>query len=1073
MRSMLTPPESFPTASGAIAGGWWHDAPGGGRIVCDLCPRECQLKPGDRGFCFVRQNTDGRMELTTYGRSTGFSIDPIEKKPLNHFYPGTSVLSFGTAGCNLGCKFCQNWDISKSREVERLSELAMPDVIAAAAKETGCRSVAFTYNDPVIWAEYAIDTAKACRSAGIKSVAVTAGYITPAARPAFFHAMDAANVDLKAFTEDFYQHLTYSHLEPVLDTLRWLKHESDVWFEITNLVIPGANDSDEEFRRMCDWILNSIGADVPIHFTAFHPDFRMQDRGPTPHETLLRGKEIAIAAGIRYAYVGNVHDVPNQSTWCSTCHELLIERDWHQLGTYRMQGNRCGKCGAQIPGQFDATPGTWGRRRQPIRIRDYATHRSSAAGTQPSIGTLVPLTIPPRDRILSETMQPVQAIPQLTKSQESSIHRAACEIVMAAVHQRPVHLTDATLQNCAEITVMGVFVTLKREGQLRGCCGTLGQPMNLLSALRQAALRTATDDHRFPSVSASELPYLSLDVTLLAGFETITAQGDARIDAVAVGTHGLRIQYGDKSGLLLPSVATEHAWDARTFLEQVCRKAQLPLNAWKNADSQLTRFAGHMIAGHFDAGVLTEIASQQGLFVSQSDIKKLAGFAGNNIISLRQGAVPGCFPPECADGTVDGVCLQLTFHDSSIAPTFSCIQLRGGLPLQMTLLKLTEAAATWLRQSDNSRGTKGPMQADLLVLANPNLHGTLERPDLRGIDSARRTVMVSEGQRTAWIFHAENSAPELVAHAAAAAKISTPAVASIVSFESRCSTQTMEDTNVPLAQQGPSVRPPARAGQFYPGTPELLAAAVSECLGALPAEKQPWSAVMVPHAGLKFSGRIAADVLKQVEIPDTVIIIGPRHTRQGVEWAVAPHQSWQIPGANIDSNLELAQQLVARIEGLEFDSAAHANEHSIEVELPLLARLAPATRVVGITIGGGSFEQCRRFGQDLALLLSEQETQPLLIISSDMNHFATDEENRRLDERALQAMETMDPAKLYDIVRAESISMCGVLPAVIVMEALLCLDRLSEVKRISYATSADVTGDKQRVVGYAGVLLGG
>lgn len=290
------------------------------------------MKPGDRGFCFVRQNVDGQMALTTYGKSTGFCIDPIEKKPLNHFYPGTAVLSFGTAGCNLGCKFCQNWDISKSREVERLSQLATPDTIAVAAKATNCRSVAFTYNDPIIWAEYAIDTAEACRREGVKSVAVTAGYISPAARPAFFHAMDAANVDLKAFTEEFYHKITYSQLQPVLDTLRWLKHESDVWFEITNLLIPDANDSPDEVRRMCDWILEAVGADVPVHFTAFHPDFRMTDRGRTPHETLLQAKQIAIEQGIRFAYVGNVNDVKNQSTWCPSCQHLLIKRNHYQIG---------------------------------------------------------------------------------------------------------------------------------------------------------------------------------------------------------------------------------------------------------------------------------------------------------------------------------------------------------------------------------------------------------------------------------------------------------------------------------------------------------------------------------------------------------------------------------------------------------------------------------------------------------------------------------------------------------------------------------------------------------------------
>src|SRR5215469_3851657 len=280
------PPQGL-RPDGFKAGGWWHDDAEPGRIVCDLCPRACALRSGDRGFCFVRENRGGEMVLSTYGRSTGFCIDPVEKKPLNHFYPGTSILSFGTAGCNLGCKFCQNWSISKSREIEQLSEQASPEAIAEAARRLGCRSVAFTYNDPVVWAEYAIDVASACRAAGVKTVAVTAGYISPAARRPFYEVMDAANVDLKGFTEQFYRHLTLSHLEPVLDTLVWLKRETDVWFEITNLVIPRANDSLDEIRQMCQWILDSLGPDVPLHFTAFHPDFRLQDRPPTPPETLL------------------------------------------------------------------------------------------------------------------------------------------------------------------------------------------------------------------------------------------------------------------------------------------------------------------------------------------------------------------------------------------------------------------------------------------------------------------------------------------------------------------------------------------------------------------------------------------------------------------------------------------------------------------------------------------------------------------------------------------------------------------------------------------------------------------
>ncbi len=349
-------------------GRWWHPLEGTHKIHCDLCPRECELAEGQRAFCFVRQNVGGQMVLTTYGRSTGFCVDPIEKKPLNHFLPGSSVLSFGTAGCNLGCRFCQNWSISKAREVETLSERALPEAIARAAVRAGCASVAFTYNDPVLWAEYAIDTAVACHQVGVRTVAVTAGYITAEARPAFFAPMDAANVDLKAFTEDFYRKLCLGHLDPVLDTLRWLKHESSVWFEITTLLIPTHNDSSEEIRRLADWVIEHLGPEVPLHFTAFHPDFKMTELRPTPPATLTRARRIALEVGLKHVYTGNVHDVEGQSTYCARCGGLLIERDWYELGSWNLDGSRCVSCGATLAGVFDARPGRWGAKRQPIRI---------------------------------------------------------------------------------------------------------------------------------------------------------------------------------------------------------------------------------------------------------------------------------------------------------------------------------------------------------------------------------------------------------------------------------------------------------------------------------------------------------------------------------------------------------------------------------------------------------------------------------------------------------------------------------------------------------------------------------
>jgi pyruvate formate lyase activating enzyme len=347
---------------------YWHRL-ADDRIQCDVCPRACKLRDGQRGLCFVRAREGDAIVLTTYGRSSGFCVDPIEKKPLNHFLPGSSVLSFGTAGCNLSCRFCQNWDISKSRELDTLADAATPETIATAAERLGCASVAFTYNDPVIFLEYAIDVADACRKRGIKAVAVTAGYICAEPRIEFFRHMDAANVDLKAFTESFYADTCAGHLAPVLETLEYLKHETGVWFEITNLLIPGLNDSDAEVDAMTRWIVERLGPDVPVHFTAFHPDYKLRDRPPTPPATLTRARQIALANGIRYAYTGNVHDADGGSTYCSGCGARVIERDWYRLGEYALTGDgRCRACDAQIPGVFAGAPGRWGPRRLPVRL---------------------------------------------------------------------------------------------------------------------------------------------------------------------------------------------------------------------------------------------------------------------------------------------------------------------------------------------------------------------------------------------------------------------------------------------------------------------------------------------------------------------------------------------------------------------------------------------------------------------------------------------------------------------------------------------------------------------------------
>jgi len=335
---------------------YWHQRHDG-QLQCDLCPRHCHLQEGQRGLCYVRQCLDGEVKLVSWGRSSGFCVDPIEKKPLNHFFPGSKVLSFGTAGCNLACKFCQNWDSTKSREMDTMADRATPERLAAVAQEMDCRSIAFTYNDPVIFMEYALDVAAACRERNVRTVAVTAGYIDPEPREDFFRWVDAANVDLKAFTDDFYYKICGAHLEPVLETLKYIRHETDTWLELTTLLIPGENDSEAELHAMTQWVMEHLGPDVPMHFTAFHPDWKMLQHPSTPASTLTRARRIALENGVRHAYTGNVHDAAGSSTYCHACGELLIERDWYRLGHWGLdEQGHCAACGEKTAGHFAAAP---------------------------------------------------------------------------------------------------------------------------------------------------------------------------------------------------------------------------------------------------------------------------------------------------------------------------------------------------------------------------------------------------------------------------------------------------------------------------------------------------------------------------------------------------------------------------------------------------------------------------------------------------------------------------------------------------------------------------------------------
>jgi len=1064
------PPEGPLCADGAKPGGWWHESDDGQSTVCDICPRACSLKPGKRGFCFVRENRRGQIVSTTYGRSTGFCVDPIEKKPLNQFYPGSAVLSFGTAGCNLACKFCQNWTMSRSRDVDSACEMADPETIATAAQQLGCRSVAFTYNDPIIWAEYAIDTARACHDQGVKTVAVTSGYIRPTCRETFYRHMDAANVDLKAFTDEFYRDYTGGRLEPVLDTLRWLARESDTWVEITNLIIPRANDSADEIQRMCQWIVDELGPDVPVHFSAFHPDFKVTDRPPTPVRTLVQAHDLARRMGLKYVYTGNVSDRTHQSTCCPGCGRVVIERDGYTLGVYDVRSGRCGSCQESIAGRFDDTPGSWGGRRMPVRIAAYA--RAKTLPPTPKEETKVeskPANQPPP--VPGNPASPGNTVrPELTDRQEESIFRAAGRRVAAAVRSQAPEAMDAALAEVASTPVYGVFVSLKRGSQLRSCCGSMGQSVPLSQALDGAAVRTATDDPRFPPISPTELDHLDMEVWLLWGLQQITARGDDRVEAVTIGTHGLQIARGPARGLLLPGVAVDHKLDSKAFLKQVCLKAGLPPDAWRHDDTTLWTFEGHAIRGKLGSATGSGEAVVKG--PTAAEVATLADFCRSNILAMVQGATAGYYLPGAFDGEVNG--LAITIGEESTPQRIECSRLsvRPAMPLQSTLFGLSQATAQALQMQRIPPGSLPSAPFGLSILRDPAMHGTGSDPELGGIDPTQRAVLVMDASRSAWVYDPQKTADELFNEAIKLGGFRELARTNVISLAVVSTEPRMAVAQVPRPQGGPDVRPPAVAGAFYPGRAEEIDRELDEMFPKKKPKAADWAAVLVPHAGWKYSGRLAAEVFSRVKIPDQVIIFCPKHRPGGNEWAVAPHRTWSLPGREMASDPELARRLAEAVDGLELDAVAHRQEHAIEVHLPLLARLAPDVRVVGITIGGGELTNLRRFAEQMAAVLRDSQPRPLLVISSDMNHFADDKETRRLDRMALDALESLDPERLYETVRDNRISMCGVMSAVIVMETLRRWDSLSRCESVGYSTSADASGDTGRVVGYAGMLFG-
>jgi AmmeMemoRadiSam system protein B len=594
----------------------------------------------------------------------------------------------------------------------------------------------------------------------------------------------------------------------------------------------------------------------------------------------------------------------------------------------------------------------------------------------------------------------------------------------------------------------------------------------LARALEEAAYRTVWEDIRFPPVSAVELDHLEIEVWVLADPERALASGEDRAQIVKIGTHGLVIERGPSRGLLLPGVAVEHGWDAVRFLEQTCTKAGLHPSLWKDDDTALFTFEGDSIRGKVARSEAAGIASYPQPWFSAQELDTYANFCRHNVVALAMGLTPNYYQYGVSDGTVSGIILTVRTGDGSSENHVGQISLRPGLPLQSTLFNLSQTTAGALVQQRVSFEQLQTLHAGVTVMYNAALHGTVADCDLAGFDARTRGMLVLERSKAGFWFEPERSPEELLQIAAEQAQMRRPHAASVFSLEAVSTERRVGFSTAPRPIRGPAERQPAMAGKFYPDNPEELSRLVDQLMGE-PAAPESWSAAMVPHAGLVFSGRIATSVLKRIRIPDTVIVIGPKHTPYGMDWAVAPQQTWFMPGFSVESDFKLVRRLVQAIPGLELDAMAHKQEHAIEVELPFISRLAPRARVIGIAIGSDSdFEDCMRFALGLASVLGECENRPLLVISSDMNHFATDSETRVLDELAVTSLETLDPRSVYDTMKQNEISMCGVLPAVIVLETLRLLECPARAERVAYGTSADVTGDPSRVVGYAGMLFG-
>jgi AmmeMemoRadiSam system radical SAM enzyme/AmmeMemoRadiSam system protein B/AmmeMemoRadiSam system protein A len=1062
----------------------------GDRIRCLACGHRCLIGAGQRGICKVRFNNDGQLKVP-FGYVAGLQCDPVEKKPFFHVYPGNDALTFGMMGCDLHCSYCQNWITSQALR-DSAAVAPVRQVTAEQLVETGLRErarlVVSSYNEPLITAEWAVAVFEKAKAAGLACAFVSNGNATPEVLDYLRPWIVAYKVDLKSFNDRNYRKLGGT-LENITNTIRMI-HERGIWLEIVTLVVPGFNDSAEELREIARFLV-SVSADIPWHVTAFHKDYRMTDPEATSAETLVRAAEVGAEEGLRFIYAGNLPGRVGswEKTRCPSCQTTVIDRFGYLVRSYRLTADGCcPNCLAKLPGIWPRTGGEvktgndqaayQSRLPRPLGVPTLreATHlqdrRQGLPVVQEPHADLPINDLTKKEPAMAAKKSTATASrpsslqrPILSDQQKQQVIAAVAGLLRNQVAGEPA-VFPAEMPDVARLVVSGAFVSLKRGKHLRSCCGMLGQPIPLHQALINAAERTIWEDERFPPVSSSELNHLEMEIWLLFNPQQVQARGNDRAGAITIGKHGVKVVRGQSSGLFLPAVAVDHEWDAFTFLDRVCLKAGLPAAAWKEDDTALLTFEGEVLSSPLAPFNTDPLAAPVGL-CRPEQLPGLTALCRANLGDLLRGAAPRYFAG-APDGRLNGVVLLVQRPGSDEVRSFSRTSLRPGLALQATLFGLVQSAAQYL--GPISPAVLDTLPLGLTLLHDPVLCGSVAQAHLADFDPLERALLVLERNKAGLVFDAAKQSEELLQEAAALARVNQPDNTIVFSLAAVTNATRVGVSTAPLPVRGPAVRPAAVAGKFYAADPGELSRSVDQLLAG-ERRPEPWPAALVPHAGLRFSGQIAADVLKRIDIPQSVIVIGPSHTGQGMEWAVAPHQTWELPGISVASDFMLARKLCQAIAGLEMDAAAHQNEHAIEVELPLLARLVPQVKVLGITIGHGDLESCRRFARGLADVISSRKDKPLLLISSDMNHFASDAENRRLDALALAALERRDPEEILHTINRHHISMCGVLPAIIVLETLRLLGGCTRAQRVGYSTTADVTGDTSRVVGYAGMLF--